>query len=256
MRHVCPAIRLALAFVAPIVLSAQGLSITNYQLISQQPVGTSQWDLTYSATLVNTGAALGSVSATLSSGNPFSFRVLGQANTLSFSPVPANSQVPSANTFIVLSSSTSLDLTQVEWTFQTTPAGPMANAGSNQTAAVGSTVTLNGSASTTPSGVLSYSWKFSSRPAGSSTLLINATSIMPSFVVDVAGTYVVNLTISNGSQMGTANVTISTTSTAPVANAGPNQTVAVGATALLNGSASSDVDGKQLTSAWKMFGRP
>ncbi|MGD1092119.1 MAG: hypothetical protein ABSB35_09015 [Bryobacteraceae bacterium] len=41
----------------------------------------------------------------------------------------------------------------------------MANAGPNQTAHAGSTVTLNGSASTTPSGVLSYSWRFSSRPA-------------------------------------------------------------------------------------------
>jgi hypothetical protein len=236
-------------------VSGQVLSITGYQLVSQQATSGGLY-LTYSAQLVNSGPALGSVTATLNSGNPFSFRVLGQADTLNFSPVPANSQVASSNTFMVLTTSTSLDLTQVEWTFQTTPAGPIANAGPNQTANVGSTVTLNGSASTTPSGTLTYSWKFFSRPAGTSSILINWTTVMPSFVVDVPGTYVVTLTVNNGTQTSSANVTISTTETAPVAQAGANQTVAVGATALLNGSGSSDVDGNPLTFSWTMMSRP
>src|ERR1700722_13086829 len=127
MRYVCPAILIALASVAPAfmngqtlsvaknqLVSGQALSITAYQLVSQQSASGGLY-LTYSAQLVNSGPALGSVTATLNSGNPFSFRALGQANTLSFSPVPANSQVPSSNTFTVLTNSTSLDLTQVEW---------------------------------------------------------------------------------------------------------------------------------------------
>ncbi len=40
--------------------------------------------------------------------------------------------------------------------------------------------------------------------------------------------------------------------TPPVANAGPNQAVAVGATVQLNGSGSSDVDGNPLTYSWSI----
>jgi hypothetical protein len=49
-----------------------------------------------------------------------------------------------------------------------------------------------------------------------------------------------------------ARVTITTTpgNTAPVANAGPDQTVQLGATVTLNGSRSNDVDGNPLTYQW------
>ncbi len=44
--------------------------------------------------------------------------------------------------------------------------------------------------------------------------------------------------------------------TAPVANAGPDQTVFVGDTVQLNGSKSSDVDGDRLTFVWAFFSQP
>src|SRR5262249_57158474 len=54
----------------------------------------------------------------------------------------------------------------------------------------------------------------------------------------------------------TAVVTVSTNNSAPVANAGPNQTVGLGSTVTLNGGGSSDVDGDTLTFSWTLISRP
>ena len=51
-------------------------------------------------------------------------------------------------------------------------------------------------------------------------------------------------------------VTISTVNSPPVANAGPNQSVAVGSTVQLNGSNSSDVGRKPLTYSWNFVSIP
>src|SRR5947209_1179571 len=225
--------------------AAPTLSITNYQFVSQQPVTLTVWDITYRADVVNTGAPLASVTATVTSLNPPNVQTVPGKNTLNFAPVPAGSQVTSSNTFTIrVNRSVPFDFNSLQWGFQTTPLAPVANAGPNQTAPVGSTVTLNGSGSTNPSGIgtLTYSWAFTSRPPGSTAVLQNPTSVMPTFVLDAPGNYVVMLTVSNGSGSSTASVTISTVNTPPVANAGPNQTVAVGSTVILNGSGSSDVD--------------
>jgi len=123
---------------------------------------------------------------------------------------------------------------------------------------VGSTVTLDGSASTNPSGTgtLTYSWAFTQRPAGSNATLTNPTSVKPTFVIDAPGNYVIALTVSNGTASSTSSVTVSTSNTKPVANAGPNQTVNIGSTVVLNGSGSSDVDGNPLTYAWTLTSKP
>jgi hypothetical protein len=265
MRYLCPAAAVAIfIFVSSSVMSGQnnaasGLSVANYQFVSEVPVTLTTWQETYRADLVNTGGALASVAATVTSLNTASFSTIPGEDTLEFSQVPANSQTTSQNTFTILvDRNVAFDFSNLQWTFNTTAANPIANAGPDQTTVVGATVALNGSASTNPSGLgtLTYSWMFASRPAGSAATLTNATSVMPSFVVDVPGNYVITLTVSNGTGSGTANVTISTMSSPPVANAGPNQTVTVGATVVLNGTGSSDVDGKPLTYKWTMVTRP
>jgi hypothetical protein len=76
---------------------------------------------------------------------------------------------------------------------------PVANAGPDQTVTEGNIVVLNGSGSSDADGdPLTYEWSFISRPTGSNSLLSNANTLSPSFVADVAGTYVVQLIVNDG----------------------------------------------------------
>ena len=260
MRYVyaTAAFAFALTMLAPSVALGQsagaGLSIANYQLISQErDIGTI-WFVTYKANLVNTGPALNAVTATVTSSDPSVQTVPGQ-DVLHFSPVPANGTVTSTDTFTILvDRSVSFSYLSLSWSFLS----PVANAGPNQTTHVGSTVTLNGSSSSNPSGVgtLTYHWAFESRPAASNAVLTNPDSAVSSFVADVPGTYLVSLTVSNGSAGDKALVTVSTVNSPPVANAGPNQTVSINSAVMLNGGGSYDVDGNPLTYVWALISVP
>ncbi len=258
MKYTWLAVLVALSFV-PRSVEAQPLTITNYQLVGQQTINSTLSRFTYTASVVNTGVALGSVTATATTTNPYSVRTVPGSDTLTFGSIAANSQTASTNTFTILVYNTQpFTFSYLQWTFQTTAAGPVANAGPNQTVSMGSTVVLNGSASTNPSGVgtLTYSWQLTSRPPGSYAGLQNATTANPTFVADVLGSWVITLTVSNGTASSSANVTVTTSNSTPVASAGPNQTVAVGSTVTLNGSGSSDVDGDQLTYQWIFLSVP
>jgi len=75
---------------------------------------------------------------------------------------------------------------------------PVANAGLDQTVAVGDTVTLDGIHSYDPDGdSLSYSWVLTSLPAGSAATL-NGTGVARTFVPGLAGTYEAQLAVSDG----------------------------------------------------------
>ena len=248
----------AWSVVVPASALAQGLSVTNYRLISVEPVSPTQAYYTLAADLVNTGAARNVVTATVSSPLAHLQTVPGRQN-LHFLPVPSGSQVPSLDTFRLLVNTqigaTPADYAQLQWSF----AAPYANAGPNQTVPAGQTVTLNGSGSSNPSGAgfLVYQWSFVSRPFGSSARIANPFDVLASFLADVVGgTWVVQLTASNSLGTDVSFMTVTTGNSAPVANAGANQTVSQGALVTLNGSASSDVDGDPLTFAWTLLTRP
>ena len=140
----------------------------------------------------------------------------------------------------------------------TANSAPVANAGADQTPLATDIVTLDGSGSSDVDGdLLTYSWSFSSKPALSSATLTGSTMMNSSFMVDVLGTYVVQLIVNDATvDSAPDSVIISTNNSAPVADAGADQTAFFGNTVILDGSASSDVDGDDLTYNWSFTSRP
>ena len=130
--------------------------------------------------------------------------------------------------------------------------------GSDQTALVGETVTLDGSGSREASGLpLNYEWRFVSVPASSTATLSDSTVVAPSFFVDEQGEYVIELVVNNGLEDSRPKqVRVTVANRLAVANAGPDQAVNAGTTAFLDGSGSIDLDGDTLQFDWSIVQRP
>jgi uncharacterized delta-60 repeat protein len=76
---------------------------------------------------------------------------------------------------------------------------PVANAGPDQSVTTGQVVTLSGTRSTDPNGdPLTYSWCLRGRPQGSTATLNGANTAQPTFTPNVAGSYVICLTVNDG----------------------------------------------------------
>ena len=130
---------------------------------------------------------------------------------------------------------------------------PVANAGAQQTVNIAETVTLNASGSSdADNDALTYSWTVTSVPSGSAATLSSTSVVSPTFVADVAGSYVFALVVNDGTvNSASASVTINVNA-APVANAGPDNNVRIDSVVTLNGTASTDADGNSLTFAWTL----
>ena len=133
---------------------------------------------------------------------------------------------------------------------------PTANAGVDQSVVVGSQVTLDGSGSVNPNvgATLTYAWSLVSGPAVS---LSSSSVVKPTFTAGLVGTYVFGLSVTSGGLTSVVDTVAITVSSAPpvnqppTASAGVDQSVAVGASVVLDGSGSSDPDpGTTLTYAW------
>ena len=137
---------------------------------------------------------------------------------------------------------------------------PVANAGTAQSEVVGAVVTLDGtSSSDANSDPLTYAWVLISKPLASAAVLSSKTSPRPTFTADVVGTYVASLVVNDGkanSSIVATSVIASAVNAAPVANAGVNQSVLIGAAVTLDGSGSKDANGDVLTYKWVMTSKP
>jgi len=144
---------------------------------------------------------------------------------------------------------------------------PVANAGDDVAGKLGSTVTVDGKKSTScGSNALAYTWTFLQVPPDS---VINDSSLganngtaaeqQANFVPDETGSYVLSLTVTDGSATSSADVvvvTVSSDNLAPIANAGPDSNCTVGKRCLLDGTGSSDPEGAALTYDWAFSSIP
>jgi preprotein translocase subunit SecF len=138
---------------------------------------------------------------------------------------------------------------------------PVAKAGATQNVVVGTSVTLDGTASSDANGdSLTYKWSLLYKPTGSLASLASASTSKPTFNADTVGTFVVSLIVNDGkadsAEVSSTTVIAEALNAAPVANAGPAQTVLIGATVTLTGEASTDANADKLTYKWVLTTRP
>jgi hypothetical protein len=136
---------------------------------------------------------------------------------------------------------------------------PVADAGQDQTGMVGDVIQLDGSASFDPDGdEIGFLWDMTAQPANSNSTLINYRRADPEFYADKDGTYTVQVTVDDGTltAVDEVDVFIEAPNNVPVADAGPDQAVAVGDTVQLNGDSSYDPDGGTLSYQWTLTSQP
>ena len=143
-------------------------------------------------------------------------------------------------------------------TISTLNSAPVANAGPDQIVHPDHTVTLDGSASSDVDGdSLTYSWSLLSVPVESSASLSSLTAEKRIFVADLAGTYVAQLIVNDGTVNSLPDTVTIIANNPPVANAGSDQLVSPGALVALDGSSSYDPDGELIVSySWTFISRP
>ncbi len=105
---------------------------------------------------------------------------------------------------------------------------------------------------------LTYAWSVTSAPDGSAATLDNASAQLTTFMPDIDGDYVFSLVVTDAANAAsvTQAVALSTSSSAPTADAGEDRTVAVNVPVTFDPSKSTDVDGDVLVSSWSILSAP
>ncbi len=258
LRQACALMLMLLSFGLP--ASAQ-LTVSAYELLRETRVTRTVYEYEYRVTATNGGAEPAfQVQAAAASQDASLSVIQGAAQ---FSRINAGMSAASSNTVVFrLDRRTPWSGSLLNWTFTAgEPPPPISNAGLNQTVNLGTTVALNGSASSDPSGLpLSYAWSITARPSGSTTTLSDPAAVSPTFFADAVGTYVVTLTVNNGFLDSVpSQLTIATDAVPPTANAGPDRTINITSptpTVMLDGSGSSSPGNLPLTYSWTSISRP
>ena len=161
-------------------------------------------------------------------------------------------------------STTSDDMIVVVSGSTATNRAPIVNAGPDQTVTLPAGVTLSGTATDDglpAASTVSVTWIKVSGPGN--VVFVNVNSLNASAVMTTAGTYTLRLTASDGALSASDDVIITVnpvaqTNTAPVVNAGADQTITLPASAPLAGSATDDglPMGSTITRSWTVFNGP
>jgi hypothetical protein len=138
---------------------------------------------------------------------------------------------------------------------------PVADAGTDETVEPGELVLLDGTGSYDPDEnyPLAYAWQILSKPEGSAAALNDPETVTASFTADLPGDYMVQLVVTDslGAASDPSTIFISTSNSAPVANAGADQFIErTGVVVQLDGSLSFDPDGDPITHAWAITTKP
>ena len=130
---------------------------------------------------------------------------------------------------------------------------PVANAGTDRKVAIGTTVILNGTASTDDGSITAYDW---SQVDGPPTVLTSEISDRPSFVPLEKGVYVFALRVRDDDDRWSPEDLVNITALSPPeADAGEDLMAVVNTTVTLNGTGSND-DGLIVTYRWRQAGGP
>ncbi len=192
----------------PATAAVEDLTIGDITLVSTTRVGRTVNEYVYTATVNNPAEALENVVGTVISTNPATQIVEG---TVVFGSV-ATGTAQGADTFTFRHNRRyRFNLSNLSWSFTADEpqmnTAPVADAGVDQQVNVGSTVALNGLASSDADGdTLTYVWNLT-RPAGSAAALSDPSSATPSFVADVIGQYVASLVVNDGTEDSAADAT-------------------------------------------------
>ena len=136
---------------------------------------------------------------------------------------------------------------------------PKAHAGVDQTLYTGETADLDGSVSFDPDDdELIYLWHLDEAPTGSTSAISDEDATFASLFLDIPGEYKIRLEVSDGAASDTDGLVITAElpNNLPVANAGPDQSVPVGASVVLDGTGSSDPDNDVLNYTWRFKSKP
>ena len=136
------------------------------------------------------------------------------------------------------------------------PPPPHADAGVSRPVLVNTAVALDGTHSSSSNGhAVTCAWAVARHADGAVQAVTNANSCSASFTPTVLGDFDVTLTVNDGYGSAMASITITSSDGAVTVNAGSDQSVILGATAALSGSATSG-SGDTLTPAWTLTSAP
>lgn len=176
--------------------------------------------------------AVSTTDGNLAASTAYSYRVsaVDAAGNESAQSVAASASTPACPTTTTLPGST--------------PRPPIASAGPDQFSQTFVSLSFDAGGSYDPDGtIVSYGWTF-----GDGT---SATGPTPAHAYATPGTYVVTLTVTDNQGLGASDTaSVQATNRPPVANAGPDQTAAPGASITFDGSGSLDPDGVITSLAW------